>query len=306
MVIPGFEEPRLGPDPWFPVVAWAETDDPVAALRDRIIGPVRQAAIGDRTWSAFLLRLEAAFPGAVLQSATPTLRGIRMLKDAGERSALAVAANAVDAVFLETLNWKWSGRTEQEIAEAMGAAMLKQGCEQVDFVTVGSGPNSASPHHSVSSRVVQQGDAVVLDFGGPFVDGYFADVTRTVFVGEPTSEQRTVYAAVRAAQEAGVQSVRPGVACQDVDRAARAVIDAAGLGPWFNHRVGHGIGLDVHEEPYMVEGNQLPLQEGMAFSVEPGVYLPGRFGVRIEDIVVCDTNSVDRLNAASRDLHVVN
>lgn len=305
LVIPGFEAPRLGSAPWFAVHAWSETEDPVTAIRCRVTGAIQEAAIGDRTWSAFLLRLQTAFSGVQWRSATPTLRETRMLKDATERAALLIAAQAVDAVFLETLGWRWMGCTEREIADRIGAAMRKRGCERVDFVTVGSGPNAASPHHTASDRVIALGDAVVLDFGGPFSGGYFADITRTVFVGQPSPEQAVVYEVVRAAQEAGVRSVRPGRPCQDVDHAARSIIDAAGLGQWFTHRVGHGIGLDVHEEPYMMDGNQLLLQEGMAFSVEPGVYLPGRFGVRIEDIVVCNAAGVDRLNSAARDLQVV-
>lgn len=306
MVLPGFEAPRLGDKPWFRVLAWNETDDPIGITMSALGAPARaRIAVADRTWSAFLVGLQSAGPTAHWSSATPLLRELRMRKDAAEVAAMRTAGAAVDAVFEEALGWNWLGRTEQQVAEDIGAAMRARGCESVDFAIVGSGPNSASPHHSATTRAIQVGDAVVLDFGGPFEGGYFADITRTIFVGETTAEMRRVYAVVQQAQEAGVRAVRPRMPCQSVDAAARKVIDDAGLGREFNHRTGHGIGLDGHEEPYMVKGNDLALEPGMAFSVEPGVYFAGRFGVRIEDIVVCTANGVERLNNADRELHVV-
>lgn len=228
-----------------------------------------------------------------------------MIKSAAEIAALRTAGAQVDAIFQELLSWRWQGRSEGEVSEMIAAAMRQRGCEAVDFVIVGSGPNGASPHHGGSDRVIEHGDTVILDYGGPFAGGYFADITRTVVVGEASAEVRKVYDAVRAAQEAGVQAVRPGVPCQTVDATARAIITAAGYGPLFNHRLGHGIGLDGHEEPYIVTGNALVLAPGMTFSVEPGVYLPGRFGVRIEDIVACTADGVERLNTCSRELMLV-
>ncbi len=308
MVLPAFEAPRLGNDPWFAVIPWNETDDPVAVATARLglYASTRHTFLmGDRTWAAFLMGFQAAFPNSLWRSATPLLRGLRMFKSEPEITALRQAGAQVDAIFQEMLTWRWQGRTEGEISDAIAEAMRRRGCEAIDFLIVGSGPNGASPHYTGRDRVIERGDTVILDYGGPFTEGYFADITRTVVVGEASEEVRAVYEAVRAAQEAGVQAVRPGVICQDVDAAARAVITDAGYGEFFNHRTGHGIGLDGHEEPYMVAGNELPLAAGMTFSVEPGVYLPGKFAVRIEDIVACTPTGADRLNTCSRDLHLV-
>lgn len=306
MVIPAFEAPRLGKSPWFAVRPWTETQDP-AVLVAEVLSDVagRHLAVGDRMWAGFLLRLQRVLPGAKWLSATPLLRELRMIKSPEEIAALRAAGAAVDAIFQEMLRRPWAGRSERGVGEEVSDLMRRAGCEAVDFVIVASGPNGASPHHSNSNRMIQPGDAVVLDFGGPFGEGYYADITRTVAVGHALAELREVYAAVQAAQEAGVQAVRPGVLCQEVDAAARRLIVQAGYGDYFTHRTGHGIGLDGHEEPYMVADNALPLAAGMTFSVEPGIYLPGKLGVRIEDIVVCMEMGVERLNQASRDLLVV-
>jgi D-alanyl-D-alanine dipeptidase len=196
------------------------------------------------------------------------------------------------------------GRRELDVAADLDRLLRAHGHGRVDFTIVGSGPNAASPHHGASERRIEHGDAVVLDFGG-VADGYCSDITRTVFVGEPSAEQAAVYGIVREAQQAAFEAVRPGVAAQDVDRAARAVIADAGYGERFVHRTGHGIGLEIHEPPYIVEGNATPLAAGMTFSDEPGIYLPGRFGVRIEDQVVVTEDGAERLNEATRDLTVV-
>lgn len=303
MVIPAFEAPRLGEAPWFTVRTWTETENPTALVAEVLGGVTGHVlAVGDRLWAGFLLRLQEALPGNQWLSATPLLRELRMIKSAEEIAALREAGAVVDAIFQEMVAHRWVGRSEREVGEEIAALMRRGGCEAVDFVIVASGPNGASPHHANGDRLIQPGDAVVLDFGGPFRDGYYADITRTVVVGPPAAELRQVYAVVQAAQEAGVHAVRPGVPCQEVDAAARQVIVQAGYGDYFTHRVGHGIGLDGHEEPYMVGGNTLPLSPGMTFSVEPGIYLPGQFGVRIEDIVVCMETGAERLNQASREL----
>ncbi len=189
---------------------------------------------------------------------------------------------------------------------AMGetALLRKHGHSQVDFTVVGSGPNGASPHHEMGERIIEEGDMVVLDFGG-IKDGYGSDTTRTVHVGPPTDEEREVFEIVRRAQQAGFEAVRPGVACQEVDRAARKVIADAGYGEYFIHRVGHGIGTTTHEPPYMIEGEEHPIEPGMCFSIEPGIYLPGRFGVRIEDIVVATEDGGVRLNNTDRRMRIV-
>ncbi|HEX6023363.1 MAG TPA: M24 family metallopeptidase, partial [Solirubrobacter sp.] len=211
---------------------------------------------------------------------------------------------AADACYEALSERRFAGRTENEVAADLAQLLLSHGHSQVDFTVVGSGPNGASPHHEKGERVIEEGDMVVLDFGG-LKDGYGSDTTRTVHVGEPTAEERKVHEIVRRAQQAGYEAVRPGVACQEIDRAARKVIADAGYGEYFIHRVGHGIGLTTHEPPYMVEGEEHLIEPGMCFSIEPGIYLPGKFGVRIEDIVVATEDGGRRLNNTNREMRIV-
>jgi D-alanyl-D-alanine dipeptidase len=211
---------------------------------------------------------------------------------------------AADAAFADVVDLPFAGRREVDVAADLARLLREHGHERVEFTIVGSGPNGASPHHEAGERAIRTGDAVVMDFGG-VREGYFSDITRTVFVGEPADEERGVYDVVRAAQQAAYEAIGPGVVAQDVDRAARAVIADAGFGDRFIHRTGHGIGLELHEPPYIVEGDETVLREGMTFSDEPGIYLPGRFGVRIEDQVAVTADGAERLNRASRDPIVV-
>ncbi len=229
---------------------------------------------------------------------------LRAIKDSRELELLAAAASAVDACAEEIYSARFAGRSEREVGAVLASLLREHGHSRVDFTVVGSGPNGANPHHELSERMIEVGDMVVLDFGG-VRDGYGSDITRTVHVGEPTADEREVYEVVRLAQQAGFDAVRPGAACEDVDRAARRVITDAGYGERFIHRTGHGIGLTVHEPPYMIEGETRPLAPGMCFSVEPGIYLAGRFGVRIEDIVTVTEAGGRRLNNASRELRTV-
>jgi Xaa-Pro aminopeptidase len=229
---------------------------------------------------------------------------LRAVKDADELSRLAAAAEAADAAYGEILGVRFAGRSETEVGADLAALLTRFGHSQVDFTVVGSGPNGADPHHEIGERVIEEGDMVVLDFGG-LKHGYGSDTTRTVHVGEPTDEEREVHDIVRRAQQAAFEAVRPGIACQEVDRVARAVITEAGYGEYFIHRVGHGIGLTTHEPPYMVEGEQHLLVPGMCFSIEPGIYLPGRFGVRIEDIVVVTPDGGHRLNRTPHEMAIV-
>jgi Xaa-Pro aminopeptidase len=229
---------------------------------------------------------------------------MRAVKDPAELDRLAAAGAAADATYGEIVNVRFAGRRETDVAADLAELLRHFGHEQVDFTVVGSGPNGANPHHQAGERVIEHGDSVVLDFGG-LMYGYGSDTSRTVTVGEPDEEVRKVHEIVRQAQQAGVDAVRPGVACQEIDRAARQLISDAGYGEQFIHRTGHGIGVTTHEPPYMVEGEQLPLVTGMCFSVEPGIYLAGRFGVRIEDIVTVTADGGRRLNKTERDLRVV-
>lgn len=282
---------------------WTDGKDPYAVTA-ALLDDRGRFGISDNTWAMHLLGLQRTLPDSSYASLTDALPMLRAVKDAAELELLAAAGAAADATFEEIRKVTFAGRRESDVGQDLAGLLRRFGHSQVDFTIVGSGPNGANPHHEVGDRVIQRGDMVVLDFGG-LKDGYGSDTTRTVHVGEPTEEERTVHDIVRAAQEAGYRAVRPGVACQEVDRAARAVITDAGYGEYFIHRTGHGIGVTTHEPPYMIEGEEQPLVPGMCFSVEPGIYLPGRFGVRIEDIVTVTADGGRRLNDTTREMVIV-
>ncbi|MBJ7004093.1 M24 family metallopeptidase [Streptomyces griseofuscus] len=282
---------------------WTDGKDPYAVTGELLDGRGRYG-ISDNTWGMHVLGLQRTLPDSSYAALTDALPMLRAVKDAAEVELLAAAGAAADAAFEEIRKVTFAGRRESDLGRDLAALLRRFGHSQVDFTIVGSGPNGANPHHEVGDRVIQRGDMVVLDFGG-LKDGYGSDTTRTVHVGEPTEEERRVHDIVREAQEAGYQAVRPGVACQEVDRAARKVITDAGYGEYFIHRTGHGIGVTTHEPPYMIEGEELPLVPGMCFSVEPGIYLPGRFGVRIEDIVTVTEDGGRRLNNTGREMVTV-
>jgi D-alanyl-D-alanine dipeptidase len=284
------------------LVPWRDAED-AYALVAASLRPGR-VAVTDRVWASHLLAFQAAAPTTAFVAAGVVLPLLRAVKDADEIERLRRAGAGADAAFDDIVGLAFAGRREVDVAADLDRLLREHGHQRVDFTIVGSGPNGASPHHDPTDREIEPRDAVVLDFGG-MAGGYCSDITRTVFVGEPTLEQRSVYDVVRAAQQAAFDAISPGVAAQDVDRAARAVIADAGYGDAFIHRTGHGIGVEVHEPPYIVEGNETPLAAGMAFSDEPGIYLDGRFGVRIEDQVVVTETGAERLNEAPRDLLVV-
>ncbi len=300
LVIPELEAPRVEAGP-FEVRPWAETEDPVA-LAAAVAGSPDRVAVGDRMWSVFLLGFLKTWTGAEWLPASELTAPLRMRKDPAEVEALRAAAHAIDRV-MERLprEVRFVGRTEREVAREAAELILDEGHQVAEFTIIASGPNGASPHHEPGERVITEGDMVVCDLGGR-IAGYFSDSTRTFVVGEPTDRQREVHAVVMAANAAGRKAVAPGIPSEEVDRAARRVIVDAGYGEFFIHRTGHGIGLEVHEPPYMVEGNTQPLEPGMTFSVEPGIYLPDEFGVRIEDIVVTTTDGSDTLNLSKRQL----
>ncbi len=282
---------------------WVDGEDPYAlAIGDLA---TERVAVSDATPVLHAFRLREA--GATHQVlAGHLLRELRMRKDPAELEQLRLAGAAIDRVHARVGEWLRPGRTEAEVGADIAAAIVEEGHVMADFVIVASGPNAASPHHSLSERVIERGDVVVVDIGGPLPSGYNSDSTRTYAAGlAPAADVASAYAALQAAQAAAVEAVRPGVTCEAVDEAARAVLREAGLDSYFIHRTGHGIGLDVHEEPYIVAGNDLPLEPGMTFSIEPGVYVPGAWGARIEDIVAVTETGVERLNTRPRDLVVV-
>ncbi|MGO4254905.1 aminopeptidase P family protein [Marmoricola sp. RAF53] len=282
---------------------WTDGTDPYDAVAPLLRGD-GSYAISDSAWAMHLLGFQGVLPGSSYRSMTHSLPMLRAVKDANEIGRLAAAGAAADAAYGEIKKVRFAGRKETEVAADLAGLLREFGHSQVDFTVVGSGPNGANPHHEAGGRTIQPGDAVVLDFGG-LKHGYGSDTTRTVCVGEPTSEIQEIHDIVRAAQQAGVDAVRVGVACQEIDRAARAVITEAGYGAEFLHRTGHGIGVTTHEPPYMVEGEEQPLVPGMCFSVEPGIYLAGRFGVRIEDIVTVTEDGPRSFNNTDHRLAVV-
>jgi Xaa-Pro aminopeptidase len=287
----------------FRIEAWDETDDPIARVT-RHVGPAGSVAIGDHTWARFVLALQAALPGAAFSPASAITGPMRAVKDEAEIDALRAAALAVDAIAVTMRERSFAGRTERDVHREIVERMLDAGHERANFAIVASGPNAASPHHEPGDRVINAGEVVLCDFGGT-MRGYCSDITRMFSVGEPIDEVRDAYAALVAAQEAGVQAARVGTACERIDAAARRVLADAGFGDAFVHRTGHGIGMEAHEDPYVVAGNTTELLAGHAFSIEPGVYFPGRFGLRLEDIVVATDDGPRRLNDAPRDLAVV-
>jgi Xaa-Pro aminopeptidase len=306
MILPVLERPDAEAAPSAGRIAltdWTDGDDPFAAAAG-LLDPEGSYAISDSAWALQLLGLQEALPHSRYVSMTAALPMLRAVKDADEVERLAAAGAAADASLEEIVRLPFAGRRESEVGADLAALLRKHGHSQVDFTVVGSGPNGANPHHEMGERTIEEGDMVVLDFGG-LKDGYGSDTTRTVHVGEPSDEEREVFEIVRRAQQTAFEAVRPGAACQDIDRAARNVIGDAGYGEHFIHRVGHGIGLTTHEPPYMVEGETLPIEPGMCFSIEPGIYLPGRFGVRIEDIVTVTESGGRRLNNTGRELRVV-
>jgi Xaa-Pro aminopeptidase len=306
LIVPVLERPDAAEAPGAPVlrlVDWADGGDPYAVAA-RHLPPDGTLGISDSAWSIHLLGLQHTVPAIRYAALSPALPMLRAVKDANELSRLAMAGAAADATYREIIGLRFAGRRETEVAADLARLLREFGHEQVDFTVVGSGPNGANPHHEAGERTIQPGDAVVLDFGG-LMNGYGSDTTRTVCVGEPSDRIQQVHDIVRTAQQASFEAVRPGIPCAEVDRVARAVIMDAGYGEYFIHRTGHGIGVTTHEPPYMVEGEERLLQPGMCFSIEPGIYLPDRFGVRIEDIVTVTGDGGRRLNNTDHALQVV-
>jgi Xaa-Pro aminopeptidase len=309
LLVPALEElaARASPagDLGIEITGWGDTDDPYALVAARL--PARTARLGvdNRMWAEKTTAFRAVLPGAGQELAGGVLNGLRMRKTPQEAAALRRAGAAVDRVHARMGEWLRAGRTEREVGRDIADAIITEGHVRVDFVIVGSGPNSASPHHELSDRTIRPGDPVVVDIGGTTQDGYCSDSTRVYAVGEPPAGFRRLHDVLRNAQRAQTDAVRPGITAEQLDAVGRDFITDAGHGPHFIHRTGHGIGLESHEEPYIVTGNPLPLAPGMAFSVEPGIYLPGRYGARIEDIVLCTQEGGERLNRTPRELVVL-
>jgi Xaa-Pro aminopeptidase len=310
LIVPRLERPaaEASPAPGTGVVIVDHVDgsDPYPLVVKALGGRVRAdgvLGVGNRMWAEHSLPVRDALPGMTQRLAGHVVRELRMRKSPAEVEALAEAGAAIDAVHQRMGEWLRPGRTEAEVAADIQRAIVDGGHAIADFAIVASGPNGASPHHEVSDRVIERGDPVVVDIGGTMPSGYCSDSTRMyVAGGRAPSDFLDYFAVLRDAQRAACEAVWPAMTCESVDAVARDAIDAAGYGDAFLHRTGHGIGLDGHEEPYIVAGNSLPLEPGMTFSIEPGIYLAGRHGARIEDIVVCTPDGVRRLNTIPTDL----
>lgn len=308
IVVPRLESPAANASPigslGVEVREWSETDDPYS-LVGSLLAERGRVALDNHMWAEKVLRLRAAMPHVDQMLAGPVLRELRLCKTEAEIMSLTRAGAAIDRVHARVHEWLRPGRTELEVGKDIAEAIIAEGHVRVDFVIVASGPNGASPHHELSDRVIEVGDPVVVDIGGTMPDGYCSDETRMYSVGQPPAQFLEYYAVLLAAQEAACRHVAPGVTAESVDQAARWIIDEAGFGEYFIHRTGHGIGLETHEEPYIVRGNTEELRPGMAFSIEPGIYLPGRHGARIEDILVCGSQTGERLNHRPRELIIL-
>lgn len=311
LVVPKLEVPRVTPEPEvFSIVGWGETEDPIALVA-RCVGGAPSVAIGDRTWSRFTVLLQQQLTSSRFRNAGDIVGPLRAVKDAAELAALAHASAAVDriAADLQDGEIRLVGRTEAELSADLGRRILAEGHDRVNFAIVAVGSNAASPHHEAGNRVIEPGEIVLCDFGGTMADytgaGYCSDITRCVHIGEPPAELAELYAVLHEAQAAAVAAAVVGATCEQVDAVGRDIITAAGYGPQFLHRTGHGIGVEEHEDPYIVSGNATPLAPGHAFSIEPGIYVPGRWGARLEDIVVATAQGPLALNNADHDLVVV-
>ena len=314
LLVPTLERPGWSGTPveslGIEISTWTDGEDPYQALAVLLPTDARVLAVDYHMPAVHALNAQAVVPGSELTLAGEAIAQLRMRKGTAEVGALAAAGAAIDRVQRRIGEWLRAGRTENDVAADIGAAIVAEGHARPDFVIVGSGPNGASPHHEASDRVILAGDVVVIDIGGPMPSGYFSDCTRTYVVAPAAGDEvagrvHEVYELVRRAQAAGVAAVQPGVTAESIDAAARGVIERAGYGEYFITRTGHGIGLEVHEHPYLVAGNPTLLEPGMAFSVEPGIYLPGAFGVRIEDIVVVGDDGPVLMNTAPTELIVV-
>jgi Xaa-Pro aminopeptidase len=307
LVVPRLEAPRVVERPEFTVRPWGETEDPIAIVGG-LLDPKGRLAIGDRTWARFVVDLQHALPDATWSKASAVVGPLRARKDAAEVAALRTAGAAVDRIAAELQRGEIElvGRTEAQVSAELGRRILAEGHHRVNFAIVAAGANAASPHHEPGGRVITEGEVVLCDFGGTLLDedgiGYCSDITRCVFIGDPAPEVAEAYAVLLEAQQAAVAAAVVGTSCEEVDATARRIITDAGWGEQFIHRTGHGIGIEEHEDPYIVTGNATALEPGHAFSIEPGIYVEGQFGFRLEDIVVASAAGPDPLNAADHDL----
>lgn len=309
MIVPLLEKSTAEASPFgktgWDIIAWGENDDPYSLITSRIGEPHGLLALDNHMWAERVLILQERFPDAKCVTATHILNEIRVRKTPHELESLREAAAAIDRVHAKVPSVLQVGRTEREVGKDIGELIIAEGHQRIDFIIVASGPNGASPHHELSDRVIQPGDAVVVDIGGTMPSGYCSDCTRTYSMGQPDPEFLSRYQVLQRAQEMSTRAVHDGAVSHDIDAAGRGELDKFGLGKYFIHRTGHGIGLDTHEEPYIGIENQTIIKNGMVFSIEPGFYVEGVHGARIEDIVICTPLGPETLNKQPRDLTII-
>lgn len=301
---PGFEKARINAEllDMADCKAHVDGDDPFGTLSSFIKDKTGLIAVDNRMWSGNFLTLQDRLPKNRWLNASTILSPLRMIKDDEEYRLLREAQLLAGQALSDLYKWGLEGRTEKEAAAQLTEFCARAGLGKADWgPIVGAGPNGANPHHGSSGKIIARGDPVVIDFGGVYF-GYQADMTRTPVIGKASDEFKEVYEVVLKANEAAFQAPRLGLPCEQVDAAARSIIQQAGYGEFFTHRLGHGIGLDIHEDPYMVKGNALPIAAGMSFSDEPGIYLPGKFGIRIEDILFMKESGAERLTSFPHEL----
>jgi len=309
MIVPALYVDQVeGIDPPATIKSWADGEDPMSIVRElaeKMTGSSGRVLVDDTLWAMFLLPIREAFRDRAFGLASEVVTPLRMCKTEDEVAAMRRAGQIADRAFENAVAEPVAGCTELELAGRLEAAMLAHGADGIAFETlVASGTNSALPHYRAGGRRVEEGDIVILDYGCR-VDGYCSDISRTIVCGEPTAEMEQVHDAVRRGHWAARERVAVGIRAEEVDAAARDTLTSAGYGDRFVHRTGHGIGLDVHEPPYIVAGNNEILKAGMAFSIEPGAYLTGSFGVRIEDVVVVGKNGALAMTNAPQELRRV-
>ncbi|GBD22228.1 putative dipeptidase PepE [bacterium HR28] len=304
LVVPELEAPRFAEVGVGTVLRWKDGEDPLQLLASQLERfAAHTIGVNDEFWAAFLLPLQERLPNRRFVRVSPLLQTLRIVKSPAELALLREAVARVDAAWARfCASEQLVGRTERQIAWRLTELLLEAGLDHVEFCIVASGPNAASPHHSTSDRIVQPGDPVVIDIGGPY-QGYYADMTRTPVAGSLRDPDfAAAYEAVLEAQQAAFAAMRPGVPCEEIDQIARDVLAQHGLAEAFIHRLGHGLGLSVHEPPYLVQGNRDVLQPGMVVTDEPGVYFPNRWGLRIEDVVIITEEGAERLTASPHEL----
>ncbi len=287
------------------IFGWGENDNPYEVIRSKSGFAQGRIAVDNHMWAERVLKIQENFTGAKIELAAPIISAIRIIKTPTELDSLREAAAAIDRVHAQVPNVLRVGRTEEEVGRDIADLILAEGHSRVDFVIVASGPNGASPHHQLSDRVIKAGDPVVVDIGGTMPSGYCSDCTRTYSMGDPGSVYIERYNVLQTAQELSTKAVHNGAISHDIDAAARNQLAGHGLAEHFIHRTGHGIGLETHEEPYLGENNKTVIENNMVFSIEPGFYIEGVHGARIEDIVICTPQGPESINKQTHDLVII-